>query len=73
MSKEYRISLGSPAFDALVRGGEVTVPMENGTVVKLILQDIGFSIMRGAITRAEAGWDTYKGAKVSPETGEEIS
>lgn len=64
---ETKIVLGEPAFAALVRGGEVTVRMEDGTLVKMILQDIGFSRMRNAINLAEGGECTYKGVIVSPE------
>jgi hypothetical protein len=70
--KELKIVLGAAGFRALVRGGEVTFPMEDGTVVKMILQDIGFSVMRNGINLAEGGECTYQGARCSPETGEEL-
>ena len=64
---ETKIVLGEPAFAALVRGGEVTVRIEDGTSVKMILQDIGFSRMRNAINLAEGGQQTYVGVTVNPD------
>jgi hypothetical protein len=69
MSKEIRIVIGQPAFQALVRGGEVTVKLGDGEggIVKMILQDIGFSVMRNAINLAEGGEKTYVGETVRPD------
>lgn len=71
MSKEIRIKLDTPAFNALVRGGEVEVHTEEGGVVRMILSDIGFANMRGAINRAEAQWNLYQGVKTNCD-GDEI-
>lgn len=59
---ERRIVLEHEAFNALVRGGELTVHMEDGSTVKMILRDIGFNKMQNCIDSAKAGFFHYKGA-----------
>lgn len=58
--KSLRIVLGMNAFSALARGGEVTVNLEDGDEVKMILQDIGFDQMLQAIDDASKPENHYK-------------
>lgn len=55
---EIRIALDLEDFVCLVRGGELTIHDEKlaaGGVVKLILKDIGFGEMTGAVFMVQEG------------------
>lgn len=50
---EHRFTLDHKAFACLVRGGQLTFVNKDGVQVHLILNDIGYWVMRKIIDTAE--------------------
>lgn len=60
MRAAVKITLGEPHIRALIRGGEVKITRQ-GVVVRMILSDVGFTVIEDALLDAMSGKDHYLG------------